>query len=205
MPSAEDLSSCHGTVQRLDRERLLDQRGCAVWLTGLSGSGKSTLARSLEKRLYEDGRLVYVLDGDNVRKGLNSDLGFSRENREENVRRIGEVAALFVDAAIIIVAAVISPYRSDRERVRRTVGSDRFVEVFVDAPLNVCESRDPKGLYGRARAGQIASFTGISDPYEEPLSADVTLRTAETGVQECVDHIYRELERRGIVRARSIP
>jgi adenylylsulfate kinase len=205
MPSADNLREHHGAVARTDRESLLRQRGCAVWLTGLSGSGKSTIARALEKRLHDQGCLTYVLDGDNVRNGLNSDLGFSAGDRQENIRRIGEVAALFVDAGLIVIVSFISPFRIDRERVRQRVSRDRFVEVFVDAPLAVCERRDPKGLYGRARAGEIPEFTGISSPYEKPESADLVLRTAEASVEECLDKICRELARRGILQIPLTP
>jgi adenylylsulfate kinase len=204
MPPTHNPMDHHGSVGRAEREELLRQRGCMIWLTGLSGSGKSTIARGLERRLYNGGRLTYVLDGDNVRQGLNSDLNFAAADRQENIRRIGEVAGLFVDAAVITVVAFISPFRIDRERVRQKVGADRFVEVFVDAPIAVCESRDPKGLYRRARAGEILEFTGISSPYEPPLSPDLTLRTADSGVDECVDNICGELERRGILPVPSI-
>jgi adenylylsulfate kinase len=198
-PASRSVVFHSGRVGRAERERLVGQQGCAVWLTGLSGSGKSTIARALEAALYAEGRLVYVLDGDNLRHGLNADLGFSDADRRENVRRTGEVAALFADAGIIAVAALISPFAADREQVRRTVGADRFVEVFLDVPLAVCEERDPKGMYRKARAGLMAEFTGISSPYEAPASPAVVLRTGEDGVDECVAAIRRELERRGIL------
>ena len=188
-----------GRVGRTERERLLGQQGCAVWLTGLSGSGKSTIARALEAALHEKGRLVYVLDGDNLRHGLNADLGFSDADRRENVRRTGEVAALFADAGVIAVAALISPFAADREQVRCTVGPDRFIEVFLDVPLAVCEERDPKGMYRKARAGLMAEFTGISSPYEAPAAPAVVLRTADAGVEECVAAVRRELESRGVL------
>jgi len=153
---------------------MLGQRGAVVWLTGLSGSGKSTVAYALEAALAGRGRLAYVLDGDNLRHGLNGDLGFGCRDREENIRRVGEVAALLADAGIVAVAALISPYAKDRDRVRDRVG-ERFFEVFCDTPLEVCESRDPKGLYRRARAGEISGFTGIDDPYEAPEAPEMVV------------------------------
>jgi adenylyl-sulfate kinase len=175
-------------------------RGATVWLTGLSGSGKSTVAARVERLLVESGRPAYVLDGDNIRHGLNADLGFSDHDREENIRRVGEVGALFVDAGVIAIAAFISPFRRDRDRVRTIVGSPRFIEVFLDVPLAVCESRDPKHLYAKARRGEIAEFTGISSPYEVPEAPDLILRTADAGVDECVDALHAELVRRGALR-----
>ena len=189
-----------GDIRREQREKLLGQQGMLVWLTGLSGAGKSTVARALEARLYEEQRLAYVLDGDNLRHGLNADLGFSPHDREENIRRVGEVAALFVDAGVIVIGAFISPYRRDRERVRATVTPARFIEVFLDVPLAVCESRDPKHLYERARRGEIAEFTGITSPYERPESPDVVLHTAEHDVDDCVASVHAELVRRGALR-----
>ncbi|HEX6097565.1 MAG TPA: adenylyl-sulfate kinase [Thermoanaerobaculia bacterium] len=189
-----------GTIGREQREELLGQRGMLIWLTGLSASGKSTIARGLEARLCSGGWLAYVLDGDNLRHGLNADLGFSDHDREENIRRVGEVGALFVDAGLIAIAAFISPFRRDRERVRSIVGAERFIEVFLDVPLAVCESRDPKHLYEKARRGEIADFTGISSPYEPPESPDVVLRTNERPVEACVETVYAELVRRGAVR-----
>ena len=167
-----------------------------VWLTGLSGSGKSTIARALEARLRAEQKLVYVLDGDVIRRGLNSDLGFSDADRAENIRRAGHVAAMLADAGLIVITAFISPFERDRERVREVVGEDRFVEVFLDAPIEVCERRDPKGLYAKARAGEIADFTGISSPYEIPAAPALVLRTGELEVEACVDAVYAELERR---------
>ena len=185
-----------GAVPRAARERALGQRGTVVWLTGLSGSGKSTLAHALEERLHRMGRTVYVLDGDNVRHGLCSDLGFGAADRHENIRRIGHVAALFADAGVLVVTAFLSPFRADREAARGTVGAD-FFEVFVDAPLAVCEQRDPKGLYRQARQGRIAEFTGISSPYEPPERPDLHLRTDRDGKDELVTALCDFLAARG--------
>lgn len=186
-----------GLVAPVDRARLLGQQGTVVWLTGLSGSGKSTVAHALEKRLIEAGHLAFVLDGDNVRDGLNRDLGFSAGDREENIRRIGEVAALFADAGVIALVSFISPYRADRQRARQAAGDTRFLEVFLDTPLAVCEERDPKGLYRRARAGQLAEFTGVSAPYETPDAAELVIDTATTGVEAAVERVLEQLVRRG--------
>jgi adenylyl-sulfate kinase len=186
------------SITRAARERLAGHRGCTIWFTGLSGSGKSTLAHALERKLWARGVRTYVLDGDNVRCGLNADLGFALCDRRENVRRIGEVAKLFTDAGVVVSAALISPYRSDRDRVRRIIGPDDFVEVFVDAPLQVCEQRDPKGLYARARAGELDAFTGISAPYEPPSSPDIIIRTDRCTRSRGVAEILTLLRHRGI-------
>ncbi len=170
--------------------------GCVLWLTGLSGSGKSTIAVELERELFNLGKHTYILDGDNIRHGLNKDLGFSPEDRKENIRRIGEVARLIADAGAICITAFISPYRADRELVRQLVPSPGFAEVFVNAPLNVCEQRDPKGLYSKARAGEIKEFTGISAPYEAPEKPELVLNTHELTVQECVAKIIEFLDMR---------
>ena len=185
-----------GTVTRADRERRLGQRGAVVWFTGLSGSGKSTVARAVEERLAAAGRLVYVLDGDNVRHGLCKDLGFSPADRTENIRRIGHVAALLADTGVIVLTAFISPYRSDRAQVRDVVGAT-FLEIWVDAPLGVCETRDPKGLYKQARAGKIAEFTGISAPYEAPEHPDLRLCTGTQSLAESATAVQELLRKRG--------
>jgi adenylylsulfate kinase len=187
-----------GAVTRDDRERLNGNRGCTVWLTGLSGSGKSTIAVELEKVLLTRGVRAYILDGDNVRHGLNKNLGFSPADRTENIRRIGEVAKLFTDAGLVALTAFISPYRADRDQVRALMPDD-FVEVLVDCPLEVCEQRDVKGLYEKARAGKIPEFTGISAPYEPPLTPEITLRTASQSVEESVAQIVKFLTQRGTV------
>jgi bifunctional enzyme CysN/CysC len=183
-----------GAVTPEEREKRNGHAGCVVWLTGLSGSGKSTIAGELERQLFALGRHVYVLEGDNIRHGLNSDLGFSHEDRTENIRRIGELGKLFADAGMICITAFISPYRADRDRARKITPSGRFVEVFVDAPLEVCEQRDPKGLYARARANQVKDFTGISAPYEAPEKPELTLETDKLSVQEAVAQILDFLE-----------
>lgn len=190
-----------GDISREHRGRLLGQKGATLWFTGLSGSGKSTVAVALEGALYEAGRLSYRLDGDNVRLGINKNLGFSAEDRTENIRRIGEIAKLFVDTGVIALSSFVSPYREDRDTVRQLheeAGMD-FIEVFVDVPLDVAESRDPKGLYKKARAGEIKNFTGIDDPYEAPLSAEVILNSHEMSLQEEVDTLLNVLRERGII------
>jgi adenylyl-sulfate kinase len=180
-------------VSRDERDARKRHAGAVVWLTGFSGAGKSTIATGLERVLFDRGYQVIVLDGDIIRTGLSADLGFSMNDRVENIRRIGEVAALFASAGFIAITAFISPYAADRHRARRRVMeadlATPFVEVFVDAPLEVCESRDPKGLYRKARAGQIAQFTGVSDPYEPPAAPEVTIRTAEQPLVACVEQL----------------
>lgn len=178
-----------GSVDRRRREAINRHRGLTIWFTGLSGSGKSTISVALEERLTNMGCRVYRLDGDNVRSGLNRDLTFTPEDRIENIRRIGEVAKLFRDAGLINLTAFISPYRRDREMARALCDEDDFVEVFVDAPLDVCEQRDPKGLYEKARAGSIPNFTGISAPYEAPEHPEVHLHTGRDEIAGCVDQL----------------
>ena len=191
----------HGSsVGREQRRRVYGHGSAALWFTGLSGSGKSTVAHRVEEMLVERGCFTYVLDGDNVRHGLNSDLGFSAEAREENIRRIGEVTRLFVDSGALTLAAFVSPFRKDRDRVREKLAAGDFIEVFVDTPLEVCEQRDPKGLYKKARAGEIPDFTGIHQPYEAPTQAEIVLKTAELDVDECADAVIRYLERRGVLQ-----
>jgi adenylylsulfate kinase len=181
------------------REELNGHRGAVVWCTGLSGSGKSTIAHELDLRLNRRGVHSYVLDGDNVRAGLNSDLGFSAGDREENIRRIGEVARLCADAGLLTITAFISPYRRDRDRARSLLPEGRFIEVYVKCPLDVAESRDPKGLYKKARAGEIEQFTGVSDPYEEPLHPEIVIDTSREDVAGAVKRILAYLESRKIL------
>jgi adenylylsulfate kinase len=192
-----------GHVSRAERERMLSQSGVTVWLTGLSGSGKSTIATAAEHELVARGRTAYVLDGDNVRHGLNKDLGFSPEDRAENIRRIGEVARLFTDAGVIAFTAFISPYRADRDGVRALMEPGDFVEVFVDASLETCESRDVKGLYQKARAGEIPEFTGISAPYEAPESPELVLDTNLQSVDESVARLLGYLQEKGYLGSAS--
>jgi adenylylsulfate kinase len=191
-----------GEVSRGDRNKLLGQKGATLWFTGLSGSGKSTVAVALEQVLLARGKLSYRLDGDNVRLGINKNLGFSAEDRTENIRRIGEIAKLFVDTGVIVLSSFVSPYRADRDIVRKLhedAGMD-FIEVYVDVPLEEAEKRDPKGLYKKARAGEIKNFTGISDPYEAPLNAELVLNTHEMSLQEEVETLLNLLESRGLLR-----
>jgi adenylylsulfate kinase len=185
-------------VSTEDRQKCTGQKGCVVWLTGLSGSGKSTIACELERSLVDAGHLAYILDGDNIRHGLNSDLGFSPEDRTENIRRISEVAALFADAGVIAITSFISPYRADRDRARAAVAPNKFFEIHLDVPVTICEGRDPKGLYKKARAGEIAEFTGISAPYEPPAAPELVLRTHELSVEEAASRIIALLKKAGI-------
>lgn len=201
-------------VAREDRERMKGQRGCVVWFTGLSGSGKSTIANEVDSKLHERDVHTYLLDGDNVRHGLNAGpamlserhgdefaqrfgLGFAAADREENIRRIGAVAQLFCDAGIITLTAFVSPYRKDRDMVRASLNPGDFIEVFVDTPLEVCEQRDPKGLYKKARAGELKQFTGIDDPYEAPESPELTLASAETSPAQLAGQVIEFLQSQG--------
>jgi adenylylsulfate kinase len=190
-----------GKITRAKRERLSGHRGFTIWFTGLSASGKSTLAVAMEEALYEHGCHAYVLDGDNVRHGLNNNLGFSPGDRTENIRRIAEVAKLFRDAGVISLTAFISPYRSDRDSARKLAEDehDAFIEVFVDCPVDVCEKRDPKGMYQKARAGIIKEFTGISAPYEPPERAEIHLSTDQLTVSECVQSVMDYLVERNYI------
>jgi adenylylsulfate kinase len=190
-----------GEVTRDDRNKILGQKGATLWFTGLSGSGKSTVAVALEQALAAKGKLTYRLDGDNIRLGINKNLGFSAEDRTENIRRIGEISKLFVDVGIITLSSFVSPYRADRDLVRELheAAGMQFIEVYVDVPLSVAEERDPKGLYKKARAGEIPNFTGISDPYEEPLNAEVVLNSHEMSLEEEVAVLLNILEERGLL------
>jgi len=184
-------------VDRASREQLSGHRGAVIWFTGLSASGKSTVANEVDHLLHAQGKKTYVLDGDNVRHGLNKNLGFSAEDRAENIRRIGEVAKLFVDSGTFALTAFISPYAADRQQARELMDEGEFVEVYVNASLETCESRDPKGLYAKARAGEIKGFTGIDDPYEAPGSAELVLDADEKGVEELAGEVVEFLELNG--------
>ena len=192
-----------GEIQREHRHQLLGQQGATLWFTGLSGSGKSTVAVALEEELFKRGKLSYRLDGDNIRLGINKNLGFTAEDRTENIRRIGEVAKLFVDCGVIVLTSFISPYRADRDSARalHEQAGMEFIEVYVDCPLGEAEKRDPKGLYKKARAGEIKNFTGISDPYEAPEKPELVLKTAEMSLDEEVAAVIALLENRGILLA----
>lgn len=188
-------------VTKEARAKLKQQKPCILWFTGLSGSGKSTIANSVESKLNRMQKHTYLLDGDNIRMGLNRGLTFSDEDRIENIRRIGEVSKLFVDSGIIVLTAFISPFIKDRERVKALVAEDEFIEIFVDTPLAVCESRDPKGLYQKARTGEIPNFTGISSPYEAPIDAQIHLQTDGKTIEECTDAIIEFLQNKGYLDA----
>ena len=187
------------SVTRADREKRNGHRSLVLWFTGLSASGKSTLANAVEEQLHLQGCKTFVLDGDNVRHGLCSDLGFSLEDREENLRRIGEIAKLMVEAGVLVLTAFISPMRKDRERVRSLFPHGDFIEVFCDASLDVCESRDPKGLYQRARAGEIGEFTGISSPYEAPVNPELCCDTGKGSVEDNAASVLELLRQRGVI------
>ena len=190
-----------GNVTSEERQALTKQKPVCIWLTGLSACGKSTIAMALEQVLIQRGHMAYVLDGDNVRHGLNKNLGFSPEDRTENIRRIGEVSKLFVDAGLIVITSFISPYRDDRNMVRSILQDDQFVEIFVDAPVEVCAERDPKGLYKKAMAGEIKGFTGVSPdaPYEAPEKPELHLKTDTTSLEDCVEQIIAHLEKSGSI------
>ena len=192
-----------GEINRPERAQLLGHGGATLWFTGLSGSGKSTIAVALEQALYQRGVLVYRLDGDNIRLGINKNLGFSAEDRAENIRRVGEVSKLFVDGGVIVLSSFISPYLVDRQIVRELHAADSmpFIEVFVDCSLEAAEERDPKGLYKKARAGEIKNFTGIDDPYEAPEAPEVHLHTDQQSLEEEVEHLLGLLEKQGLIPA----
>src|SRR5262245_12430020 len=198
---ATNITWHEGHVTREERGTLLKQKGATIWFTGLSGSGKSTIAFTLEHALVQNGHLAYVLDGDNIRHGLNKNLGFSAADREENIRRIGEVAKLFADSGIITMTSFISPYRKDRDNVRalHVAGKLPFIEIHVNTPIATCETRDPKGLYQKARAGQLKTFTGIDDPYEAPLRPELTIDATNTSPQQATVLLVEYLEKHGII------
>ncbi len=198
---ATNITWHEGHVERADRNKLLRQQGATIWFTGLSACGKSTIAFTLEHALVERSHLAYVLDGDNVRHGLNKNLGFSPADREENIRRIGEVSKLFADAGVLTCTSFISPYRADRDKAREIHEADGlpFIEVYVKASVELCEQRDPKGLYKKARAGEIPEFTGISAPYEEPLKAEIVLETEQLSPQEAAQQVLDYLAQKGLL------
>lgn len=198
---ATNITWHQGHVTREDRNALFTQKGCTIWFTGLSACGKSTIAVALEQVLLQNKHAAYVLDGDNVRHGLNKNLGFSAADREENIRRIGEVSKLFADAGVISITSFISPYAKDRDNARKVHEDAKldFIEVFVDTPIEICEKRDPKGLYKKARAGEIKGFTGIDDPYEAPASAELVLKAGEKSVEECVAEVLNLMQDKGIL------
>jgi adenylylsulfate kinase len=204
---ATNITWHEGHVGREDREKLLGQKGATIWFTGLSGSGKSTIAFTLEHALVDRGHLAYVLDGDNIRHGLNKNLGFSAADREENIRRIGEVAKLFADTGVITLTSFISPYRKDRDQVRKIHAEAglTFIEVLVEVPIDICEQRDPKGLYAKARAalaeGKGMGFTGVDDPYEAPVSPEIVLRNDQVTPQDAAAQVLQYLESKGLLPA----
>ena len=215
MPPSIKITWHPSLITEYDRENLLRQRGCVLWFTGLSGSGKSTIATALEKQLINSGHAAYILDGDNIRHGLNSDLDFSPESRHENIRRVSEVASLFADAGLITITAFISPYRADREQARAIIEKKaedtytaphhrRFIEIYLNTPLAVCEQRDPKKLYAKARAGEIPDFTGISAPYEPPLSPEIELPTDSQTVDSSVAAIMHKLAEFNLIPSSDI-
>lgn len=196
---SDHVTRHQGQVSREDREQLHKHKGFVLWFTGLSASGKSTISHYVEKRLHDRGCSTYVFDGDNVRHGLCGDLGFSDEDREENIRRIGEMVHLFVDAGIISLTAFISPFRKDRHKVREIVGADRFVEIYVDCPIEECIKRDPKGIYQKAINGEIKNFTGISSPYEVPESPDLTIYSTQEDFESAVNRVVDLVVERGFL------
>ena len=198
---ATNITWHEGHVGRDQRQKMLNQKGALIWMTGLSASGKSTIAYTLEHALVQRGHLAYVLDGDNIRHGLNKNLGFSAEDRQENIRRIGEVGKLFVDVGVITITAFISPYRADRDTARKTVGAGDFFEVFCDTPIEVCEQRDPKGLYKKARAGEIKGFTGIDDPYEAPDKPEMVIDASKMTPEAATVVLIEMLEKAGKIPA----
>jgi adenylylsulfate kinase len=196
---SDDIVWHNTTVTHQDRVALKQQKPVVLWFTGLSGSGKSTVANAVESKLLSLGKHSYLLDGDNVRHGLNKDLGFSDHDRVENIRRIGEVAKLFVDSGSIVLTAFISPFIADREQVRALLEDGQFLEVFIDTPLAICEQRDPKGLYKKARAGEIKHFTGIDSEYQPPMNAEIHVKTAGYSVRECAEQIVNQLQQLGYI------
>ncbi len=204
MNSKNDNIIWHDTqITKDDRAVRTMQKPCVLWFTGLSGSGKSTIANAVEKILYENGNFTYLLDGDNVRHGLNSDLSFDEKSRVENIRRVGEVSKLFVESGLIVLTAFISPFREDREMVRTLLEDGEFVEIFIDTPLEVCESRDPKGLYKKARAGEIKEFTGISSPYEKPKKVDIYIKNDNISIEKACEQIIDYMIKHSYIKWRE--
>jgi len=201
MSSSENIVWHEHHVSKEERAALKNQRPCILWFTGLSGSGKSTIANAVESKLVERQKHTYLLDGDNIRMGLNKGLTFSDEDRVENIRRIGEVAKLFVDSGLIVLTAFISPFQKERDSVRELMQEGEFIEVFIDTPLEICESRDPKGLYQKARSGDIPNFTGISSPYELPSKAEIHIKTDKLSIDASVTQIISFLEEKGYLHA----
>jgi adenylylsulfate kinase len=197
---SNNLTFHEHVVSKEQRGKIKNQKPCVLWFTGLSGSGKSTIANVVECELLKLKKHTYLLDGDNIRFGLNNDLGFSHEDRKENIRRIGEVAKLFVDSGLIVLSAFISPFQKDRDRIRSIVESDEFIEIFIDTPLEVCERRDPKGLYKKVRKGSITEFTGISSPYELPINPEIHIKTEQLTVKEASQNIIEYLEKKGYLK-----
>ncbi len=200
-PTSEDIVWHDHHVSKAERAQIKQQKPCILWFTGLSGSGKSTIANAVEAALFEQKKHTYLLDGDNIRMGLSKGLTFSDEDRIENIRRIGEVSKLFVDAGLIVLTAFISPFRQDREMVRQLVDKGAFIEVFVDTPLEVCEQRDPKGLYQKARKGEIPNFTGIDSPYEAPEFPEIHIRNDRLPIEEAAAQVLNYLEKKGYLNA----
>lgn len=195
----KNITRFNGFIDRNDREKLHGHKGCAIWFTGLSASGKSTISHYLEKMLYDLGCSTYVFDGDNVRHGLCGDLGFSQKDRQENIRRIGEMVNLFLDAGTIAISAFISPYKNEREMIRKLVGDDRFIEIYVDCPIEVCIERDPKGIYAKALKGEIPNFTGISAPYEPPENPCIRIKADEEEFIEVAQNIVDFMKNRDLI------
>jgi len=204
-PVSTNIVRHNATVTRARREAQNGHRGAILWFTGLSGSGKSTLAHAVEESLHKGGCRTFVLDGDNVRSGLCGDLGFTAKNRKENIRRIGEIAKLFMEAGVIVLTAFISPYRADRENVRRKVEDRDFIEIYCNAPIEVCKARDIKGLYKKALSGEISEFTGISSPYQAPEKPELTVNTGTVPLDVCVQQVIREITNRGICALQRDP
>ncbi|MGE7878702.1 adenylyl-sulfate kinase [Peribacillus muralis] len=198
MSRQENIHQHAFSLTKEHRQALHGHKSYILWFTGLSGSGKSTIANMVEAKLHAKGVSTYILDGDNLRNGLNEDLGFNMDDRKENIRRIGEVSKIFVDSGIVVLGTFISPYANDREDVRKKVESDEFIEIYVKCPIEACEERDPKGLYKKARIGEITDFTGVSAPYEEPENPEIIIETSDNTIEECVQQIINYLVDAGI-------